>query len=238
MTGFFPGGCFTACIQHMAPAVRYMCGCFGQQSGDYVAVLASSQQSGECVAVLASSQQSGECVAVLASSQQSGECVAVLASSQQSGECVAVLASSQQSGECVAILASSQQSGECVAVLASSQWGMVGLMGLGGRGAYNLSTQCCGSRTRGNASSPHPSRPALRQAPQPHDSLHACCKEVISQWAIFAIRILLEHNQENQEVVRALERRGVADDSALREMGFRLEERDGKLLLKPLNKDP
>ncbi|KAJ8411171.1 hypothetical protein AAFF_G00171770 [Aldrovandia affinis] len=59
----------------------------------------------------------------------------------------------------------------------------------------------------------------------------------ISQWAIFAIRILLEHNQENQEVVRALERRGVAEDSALREMGFQLEERDGRLLLKPLNKN-
>lgn len=59
----------------------------------------------------------------------------------------------------------------------------------------------------------------------------------ISQWAVFAIRILLEHNRENQEVVRALERRGVADDSALRDMGFRLEERDGTLLLKPLRRD-
>lgn len=60
---------------------------------------------------------------------------------------------------------------------------------------------------------------------------------VISQWAVFAIRILLEHNRENQEVVRALERRGVADNSALRDMGFRLEERDGTLLLKPLRRD-
>ncbi|XP_061085398.1 ataxin-10 [Conger conger] len=59
----------------------------------------------------------------------------------------------------------------------------------------------------------------------------------ISQWAVFAIRILLEHNRENQEVVRALERRGVADNSALRDMGFRLEERDGTLLLKPLRRD-
>ncbi|KAG5830664.1 hypothetical protein ANANG_G00313050 [Anguilla anguilla] len=59
----------------------------------------------------------------------------------------------------------------------------------------------------------------------------------ISQWAVFAIRILLEHNRENQEMVRALERRGVADDSALRDMGFRLEERDGTLLLKPLRRD-
>ncbi|KAJ8006848.1 hypothetical protein DPEC_G00111480 [Dallia pectoralis] len=61
---------------------------------------------------------------------------------------------------------------------------------------------------------------------------------VISQWAIFAIRNILEHNLENQEVVAALKRQGVADDSALRAMGFRLEERDGNLLLKPCSKDP
>nr|XP_023696268.1 ataxin-10 [Paramormyrops kingsleyae] len=60
----------------------------------------------------------------------------------------------------------------------------------------------------------------------------------ISQWAVFAIRILLENNQENQAVVQALERRGVASDSALRDMGFRLEERDGRLLLKPIRKEP
>ncbi|KAJ8245635.1 hypothetical protein GJAV_G00272850 [Gymnothorax javanicus] len=59
----------------------------------------------------------------------------------------------------------------------------------------------------------------------------------ISQWAVFAIRNLLEHNMQNQEVVRSLERRGVADDSALRDMGFRLEERDGTLMLKPLHKE-
>ncbi|KAL4625075.1 ataxin-10 isoform X1 [Arapaima gigas] len=60
----------------------------------------------------------------------------------------------------------------------------------------------------------------------------------IGQWAIFALRVILDQNQENQNVVRALERRGVADDSALREMGFRLEERDGSFLLKPVREDP
>ncbi|KAL0962796.1 hypothetical protein UPYG_G00345580 [Umbra pygmaea] len=60
----------------------------------------------------------------------------------------------------------------------------------------------------------------------------------ISQWAIFAIRNILENNLENQELVAALERQGVADDSALRAMGYRLEERDGNLLLKPCSKDP
>lgn len=60
---------------------------------------------------------------------------------------------------------------------------------------------------------------------------------VISQWSIFAIRNLLEHNTQNQELVAALERRGTADYSALRELGFLVEERDGSLLLKPVGKD-
>uniref|UniRef100_A0A3B4U3B7 Ataxin-10 n=2 Tax=Seriola dumerili TaxID=41447 RepID=A0A3B4U3B7_SERDU len=59
----------------------------------------------------------------------------------------------------------------------------------------------------------------------------------ISQWAIFAIRNLLEHNTQNQELVADLERRGPADYSALRELGFLVEERDGSLLLKPVRKD-
>ncbi|XP_042367106.1 ataxin-10 [Plectropomus leopardus] len=59
----------------------------------------------------------------------------------------------------------------------------------------------------------------------------------ISQWAIFAIRNLLEHNKQNQEQVAALERRGTADYSALRELGFLVEERDGSLLLKTVRKD-
>uniref|UniRef100_A0AAY4BM82 Ataxin-10 n=1 Tax=Denticeps clupeoides TaxID=299321 RepID=A0AAY4BM82_9TELE len=60
----------------------------------------------------------------------------------------------------------------------------------------------------------------------------------ISQWAVFAIRNILERNAENQSLVQALKRQGVADDSALREMGFQVEERDGSLLLRPLNKSP
>ncbi|KAM6895537.1 ataxin-10 [Xenentodon cancila] len=59
----------------------------------------------------------------------------------------------------------------------------------------------------------------------------------ISQWAIFAIRNLLEHNAQNQELVAALEQRGPVDYSALRELGFLVEERDGSLLLKPVRKD-
>ncbi|CAN9508275.1 unnamed protein product [Ophioblennius macclurei] len=59
----------------------------------------------------------------------------------------------------------------------------------------------------------------------------------ISQWAIFAIRNLLENNMPNQELVASLERRGKADYSALRELGFLVEERDGNLLLKAVRKD-
>ncbi|XP_034434494.1 ataxin-10 [Hippoglossus hippoglossus] len=59
----------------------------------------------------------------------------------------------------------------------------------------------------------------------------------ISQWAIFAIRNLLENNVQNQELVAELERRGPADYSALRELGFMVEERGGGLLLKTVRKD-
>nr|XP_055046350.1 ataxin-10 [Misgurnus anguillicaudatus] len=60
----------------------------------------------------------------------------------------------------------------------------------------------------------------------------------ISQWAVFAIRNILENNPENQKLIQGLRRQGVADDTILREMGFRVEERDGSLLLRPLKKDP
>lgn len=60
---------------------------------------------------------------------------------------------------------------------------------------------------------------------------------VISQWAVFAIRNILENNPDNQKVIQGLRRRGVADDTMLREMGLRVEERDGSLLLRPLKKD-
>lgn len=60
---------------------------------------------------------------------------------------------------------------------------------------------------------------------------------VISQWAVFAIRNILEHNVENQRLVQGLRRQGVADDSILRELGFCVQERDGNLLLRPLKKE-
>ncbi|CAL8406422.1 unnamed protein product [Arctogadus glacialis] len=58
----------------------------------------------------------------------------------------------------------------------------------------------------------------------------------ISQWAIFAIRNILEQNQENQALVAAMDRRGNADYSALSELGLDVEKRDGALLLKTTKK--
>ena len=68
-------------------------------------------------------------------------------------------------------------------------------------------------------------------------SFTLCSAPVISQWAIFAIRNILENCVENQEVVQALKRQGVADDSILKEMGYKMEDRDGNMLLRPLKKD-
>ena len=59
---------------------------------------------------------------------------------------------------------------------------------------------------------------------------------VISQWAIFAIRNILEQNQENQALVAAMDRRGNADYSALSELGLDIEKRAGALLLKTTKK--
>ncbi|XP_077565770.1 ataxin-10 isoform X2 [Stigmatopora nigra] len=59
----------------------------------------------------------------------------------------------------------------------------------------------------------------------------------ISQWAILAIRNLFENNKKNQEVLITLERKGQADYSALRDLGFDVVERDGALLLKTTGKD-
>ncbi|KAK7896336.1 hypothetical protein WMY93_021661 [Mugilogobius chulae] len=59
----------------------------------------------------------------------------------------------------------------------------------------------------------------------------------INQWAIFAIRNLLENNMENQKLVASMEQHGATDYSALRELGLEVEERDGGLLLKTVRKD-
>ncbi|KAG2469270.1 ataxin-10 isoform X1 [Polypterus senegalus] len=70
--------------------------------------------------------------------------------------------------------------------------------------------------------------------------LDNCCIDgnnpFINQWAIFTIRNVLEDSQENQEIIRQMKSQGVADPSTLRDLGFCVEERDGRLLLKPVKK--
>ncbi|XP_075712052.1 ataxin-10 [Rhinoderma darwinii] len=58
----------------------------------------------------------------------------------------------------------------------------------------------------------------------------------LNQWAVYAIRNLTEHNEKNQEMIAGMERQGLADTSLLEGMGMRVEERDGKLLLKSVKK--
>ncbi|XP_067907371.1 ataxin-10 isoform X3 [Heterodontus francisci] len=58
----------------------------------------------------------------------------------------------------------------------------------------------------------------------------------VSQWAVFAIRILTEQNMQNQEVISQMTRQGVADSAMLSNMGLQIEERDGKLYVKSQEK--
>ena len=48
----------------------------------------------------------------------------------------------------------------------------------------------------------------------------------ICQWAIFAIRNLLENNKENQNIVASMDSRGLADSSRLRQFGVEAVELD------------
>lgn len=53
---------------------------------------------------------------------------------------------------------------------------------------------------------------------------------VMREWAIFAIRNCTENNAANQEIIRGLEARGVADQQSLRELGLDGEVgEDGRL---------
>lgn len=61
---------------------------------------------------------------------------------------------------------------------------------------------------------------------------------VICQWAIFAIRNLLENNKENQRIVSVMDCQGLADTSRLRELGVKAVELDnGRIKLVPIKKN-
>ncbi|KAM7433059.1 Ataxin-10 [Porites harrisoni] len=49
----------------------------------------------------------------------------------------------------------------------------------------------------------------------------------ICQWAIFAIRNILQNNKENQDIVSSMDPRGLADTSRLRQFGVEAVELDG-----------
>ncbi|XP_055962984.1 ataxin-10 [Sorex fumeus] len=60
----------------------------------------------------------------------------------------------------------------------------------------------------------------------------------LTQWAVYAIRNLTEGNSRNQDLIAKLEEQGLADTSVLKKMGFEVEKRGDKLILKPTGDSP
>lgn len=61
---------------------------------------------------------------------------------------------------------------------------------------------------------------------------------LIKEASIFALRNLLEGNQENQEVIQALKFEGVAENSGLRELGMEAVSDGDKVRLRQLERSP
>lgn len=55
---------------------------------------------------------------------------------------------------------------------------------------------------------------------------------------VYAIRNLTEDNAQNQDVIAKMEDQGLADTSLLKKMGFEVEKRGGKLILKSSSDGP
>ncbi|XP_040843369.1 ataxin-10 [Ochotona curzoniae] len=60
----------------------------------------------------------------------------------------------------------------------------------------------------------------------------------LTQWVVYAIRNLTEDNIQNQDLIAKMEDQGLADASLLKKMGFEVEKRGDKLILKPVNDAP
>ncbi|XP_020833081.1 ataxin-10 isoform X2 [Phascolarctos cinereus] len=60
----------------------------------------------------------------------------------------------------------------------------------------------------------------------------------LSQWAVYAIRNLTEHNKRNQGLIAKMEDHGLADTAVLKKMGLEVEKRDGRLTLRSTRKGP
>ncbi|XP_069345624.1 ataxin-10 [Eulemur rufifrons] len=55
----------------------------------------------------------------------------------------------------------------------------------------------------------------------------------LTQWVVYAVRNLTEDNSENQDFIANMEDQGLADASLLKKIGFEVEKRGEKLILKP-----
>ncbi|XP_060044748.1 ataxin-10 isoform X1 [Erinaceus europaeus] len=60
----------------------------------------------------------------------------------------------------------------------------------------------------------------------------------LTQWVVYAIRNLTEDNSQNQDLIAKMEEQGLADTSLLKKMGFEVEKRGDKLILKPTSDTP
>lgn len=60
----------------------------------------------------------------------------------------------------------------------------------------------------------------------------------MSQWAVYAIRNLMEQNERNQEFIARMEERRLADNTALESMGLEVVKRDNNLILRSARKKP
>lgn len=60
----------------------------------------------------------------------------------------------------------------------------------------------------------------------------------LTQWVVYTIRNLTEDNSQNQDLIAKLEDQGLADASLLKKMGFEVEKRGEKLILKSTRDPP
>uniref|UniRef100_A0A9L0RX67 Ataxin-10 n=1 Tax=Equus caballus TaxID=9796 RepID=A0A9L0RX67_HORSE len=60
----------------------------------------------------------------------------------------------------------------------------------------------------------------------------------LTQWVVYAVRNLTEDNSQNQDLIAKMEEQGLADASLLKKMGFEVEKRGDKLILKSTNDTP
>ncbi|KAB0348209.1 hypothetical protein FD754_013066 [Muntiacus muntjak] len=70
------------------------------------------------------------------------------------------------------------------------------------------------------------------------DGAHPVWGPFLTQWVVYAIRNLTEDNSQNQDLIAKMEEQGLADASLLKKMGFEVEKRGDKLILKSTNDTP